>query len=144
MGPDPKNIEPFRGNLRDFEDRYELGEAAVALENGTARFGTEPIGRYGTLELDIPTGHPAHDVIEVETKALDDILDDVIDRHGRIDVLKVDVEGSEEKLVGSIRTEHLERIATIYYETDDPVPLHLDRFSHHFSSQTNRLRRIAS
>ena len=50
--PDPKNIERLRHNLRDFEDRYELDESAVALSNGTARFeGPLPTTVEETLKL---------------------------------------------------------------------------------------------
>ena len=139
--PDPKNIARLRQNLRGFDDRYELAEAAVALRTGTATFGVEPVGRYGTLELDMPTGHPATDLIEVETTAIDEVLQQVIDRHRQIDILKIDVEGSEERLVASISDEHLDRIKTIVYETNRSAPFHGDRFSHHFSSKTNRLER---
>jgi FkbM family methyltransferase len=139
--PDPRNVARLRRNLHGFENRYQLEEAAVSLSTGTAKFGVEPIGRYGTLELDAPTGHPATALIEVETKAIDEILGQVIDRHEQIDILKVDVEGSEERLIGGISEEHLGRIRTIVYETDASAPFHVDRFIHHFSSKTNRLDR---
>jgi FkbM family methyltransferase len=140
--PDPKNIARLRHNLQGFEDRYRLAEAAVALRTGTATFGVEPIGRYGTLELDMPTGHPPTDLIEVETTAIGEILEQVIAHHGQIDILKIDVEGTEEQLVASISDEHLARIETIVYETNESAPFHLDRFSHHFSTKTNRLERL--
>jgi FkbM family methyltransferase len=139
--PDPKNIARLRHNLQGFEDRYRLAEAAVALRTGKATFGTEPVGRYGTLELDMPTGHPPTELIEVETTAIDEVLQEVIDSHGQIDILKIDVEGSEERLVAAIADQHLDRIKTIVYETNHSAPFHGDRFSHHFSSKTNRLQR---
>ena len=89
----------------------------------------------------MPTGHPATDLIEVETTAIDEVLQQVIDRHRQIDILKIDVEGSEERLVASISDEHLDRIKTIVYESNRSAPFHGDRFSHHFSSKTNRLER---
>jgi FkbM family methyltransferase len=140
--PDPKNIERLHHNLRDFNDRYELDDSAVALTNGTARFGVEPVGRYGTLNLDAPTGHPATEIIEVRTRALNDILAGVLEKHPRIDILKIDVEGIEEDLVGSISPELLDRIDVIVYETDDPAPMHTDSFKFHFDCQTNRLERV--
>jgi FkbM family methyltransferase len=139
--PDPKNVERLRRNLHGFEDRYQLEEAAVSLSTGLAKFGVEPIGRYGTLELDLPTAHPPTALIDVETKAIDEILGQVINRHDQIDILKVDVEGTEERLIGAISGEHLDRIRTIVYETNTSAPFHDDRFTHHFSSKTNRLER---
>jgi FkbM family methyltransferase len=139
--PDPRNVARLRRNLHGFENRYQLEEAAVSLSTGMAKFGVEPVGRYGTLELDIPTRHPATALINVETKAIDEILGQVIARHEQIDILKVDVEGTEKRIIGAISQEHLERIKTIVYETDSSAPFHVDRFTHHFSSKTNRLER---
>lgn len=139
--PDPKNIERLRHNLRDHEERYRLDESAVALTAGTARFGVEPVGRYGSLKFEESTSHPATEIIEVRTRALDEILASVLDEHPRIDILKIDVEGTEEELVASIPAEQLERIDVIVYETDDSAPMHTDRYRHHFSCQTNRLER---
>jgi FkbM family methyltransferase len=137
--PDPKNIARLRENLHDYESRYELGEVAVALETGTATFGVEPIGRYGTLSLELRTGHPPTELIEVRTRALNEILAEVLADHDQIDILKIDVEGLEEDLVAAIPTSHLERIRTIVYETNTPAPLHNDLFTYRYSSQTSRL-----
>jgi FkbM family methyltransferase len=139
--PDPKNVARLRENLRGYEGRYELEEVAVALSSGTAAFGVEPIGRYGTLSLELQTGHPPTEVIEVRTRALNDILDEVLARHDRIDILKIDVEGLEEELVAAIDRRQLERITSIIYETNAPAPMHEDLFDYRYSSQTSRLQR---
>ena len=136
--PDPKNVGRLRTNLAAYPGRYEVEEVAVSVSNGTARFATEPSGRYGTLHVDEPTHYDTTE-IEVGTRALNDILSDVLEQEPQIDVLKIDTEGSEVELVESIRPELLKRISTIYYETDDPEPRHQDLFTFHFSCQTNRL-----
>jgi len=71
------------------------------------------------------------------------MLDEVLELENQIDVLKVDTEGSEEELIGAIRPDQLDRIHTIYYETDGPEPMHTDRYEHRFSLQTNALIRRA-
>jgi FkbM family methyltransferase len=136
--PDPKNVARLRLNLADFSGRYEVEEAAVTAADGTATFASEPSGRYGTLLVDEPSPFETTE-ITVRTRALNGVLADVLGEAQRIDVLKIDTEGSETELVESIDPELLERISTIYYETTAPTPLHTDRFSFHYSCQTNRL-----
>lgn len=138
--PDPKNIERLRLNLRGYEARFILEEAAVGIEEGSGSFGVEPTGRYGTL-----TGHGTGDayspgqLISVRVRRVDAVLEDVLAREARIDLLKIDTEGMEDELVRAIPAHLLQRISTIYYETNAPAPLHQDRFRFHYSCQTNRL-----
>lgn len=139
--PDPKNVARLRDNLAGYESRYRLEEVAVAARDGEATFGVESTGRYGTLRLEEPTGHPATRHITVRTRAINQLLADVLGREGHIDVLKVDIEGLEREMVASVEPELLDRIDTIYYETNEPTPLHGDRYRFHFSHQINRLTR---
>ena len=68
--PDPKNVARLRDNLAGYESRYRLEEVAVAARDGEATFGVESTGRYGTLRLEEPTGHPATRHITVRTRAI--------------------------------------------------------------------------
>jgi FkbM family methyltransferase len=140
--PDPRNVQRLRENLVGFESRYTIDEVAVGVEGGRAIFGTEPTGRYGTLRLDIPTRHPATELIEVEVRSLNRILREVLEREEHIDVLKIDTEGSEADLVASIDPTLLDRTEVILYETDEPTRLHPNRYGHHYSAQVNRLTAI--
>jgi len=111
---------------------------AADVRDGEAEFFVEPTGRYGGLIKNWQS-----ESIRVPTRRLTTMLDEVLEREDQIDVLKVDTEGSEEALVGAIRPDQLDRIHTIYYETDGPEPMHTNRYEHRFSLQTNALIRRA-
>jgi FkbM family methyltransferase len=134
--PDPKNVARIPRTLADFPGRYEVYEIAAAEEDGEATFYVEETGRYGGFER----GWKSR-AITVPTRSFTALLGDVLDREERIDILKVDTEGSEQQLISSIPKHQLERIDRIYYETNEPEPLHLDRYRHHFDCQTNALVR---
>jgi FkbM family methyltransferase len=137
--PDPKNVERLKLNLKDYDGRYEVEQVAVALADGEGTFASEPSGRYGTLLIDQPS-YWEQTLISVRTRAVNSILEDVLTHEKRIDILKVDTEGTEEELVAAIRPELLDRIATIVYELDGrPAPLHEGRYRAHRRAQTLRL-----
>jgi FkbM family methyltransferase len=131
--PDPKNVARLRENLTGFEDRYELDGAAIGVSEGEVSFCTEPTGRYGRIGKDFG------DVITVRCRSVNAVLAAILKREGRVDLLKIDIEGTEEEVVAAIRPDLLEHIDAIYYETCGPAPLHTDRFSHRYETQTNRL-----
>jgi len=136
--PDPKNIARLKRTLAPYHERYCLEEVAADLSDGTATLFTEPTGRYGGF-----VQAWRDDSISVRTRAVTSLIDAVLEREHHIDVLKVDVEGIEEKLVRALRPDQLDRISVIYYETSQSAPLHTDQYSHHFANQTNVLRRAA-
>ncbi len=137
--PDPKNVERLRRNLNAYTARYEVEEVAVTLADGEALFATEPSGRYGTLLIDEPS-YWEQTLISVRTRPINSILEEVLTREGRIDILKIDTEGTEQELVAAIRPELLDRITTIVYEVDGaPTPLHEGRYRLHHRAQTVRL-----
>lgn len=133
--PVSANCERLRANLANWSGRFTLEEVAVATSDGWARFGVEPTGRYGGIGAVTPHS------IDVRCRELNALLEDVLRRETEIDILKIDVEGLETELVSSIRPDVLDRIGTIYYETDRPQPLHGDQFRHRFRCMTNRLSR---
>jgi FkbM family methyltransferase len=108
--PVPRNIERLRRNLDGFEERYELHEAAVAPRAGRVSFGVEDSGRYGGIGLETGTE------IDVECLAINDVLETVLAKALRVDVLKVDTEGSELEILGAIRPDLLERVRRAYLE----------------------------
>jgi FkbM family methyltransferase len=113
--PVPQNVARLRENLVGFEGRWTLHETAVADRAGTLPFVTEPTGRYGGLDR---AGDEA-DSIMVRVEHVNDVLARVLAEHGRIDVLKVDTEGSEAATVRAIAPEILARIGRIYCEDED-------------------------
>lgn len=113
--PNPANLPRLRRNLAAFEDRYVLEPAAIADRDGVARFGIESSGRYGGIGIE--TGR----TIEVRCHEVNAALGEIVLAEGRIDVLKVDTEGSEAYIVRTIRPDLLERIDMIYLESDKPT-----------------------
>jgi hypothetical protein len=77
----------------------------------------------------------------VPTRSFTAILGEVLEREERIDVLKLDTEGSEDELVASIPDHQLERIDRIYYETGVAEPQHTDRYMHRYGCETMALVR---
>ncbi|QPJ65812.1 MAG: FkbM family methyltransferase [Candidatus Nitrohelix vancouverensis] len=111
--PLPQNIERLKKNLQGYEDRYELHPVAVGLEAARATFGFESTGRYGGLNKEnLPNS------FDVEVRDSSEILDGVLLKHPRVNILKIDVEGLEDALLERLTPEQLSRIDSICAETD--------------------------
>ena len=110
--PLPRNIDALKVNLEGYEARYVLHEVAVGTSDGMVEFGWEDTGRYGGV------GRAGKHRLEVRCRDIDDVLREILREVGRIDLLKIDVEGSEEDLLRHASPEHLRRIRTIYAECD--------------------------
>jgi FkbM family methyltransferase len=130
--PNPVNVERLRENLSAYTGRYSIEEVAIWTHDGEVPFLTEPTGRYG--RVDDGAGSRT-----VACRDINSVIDDVVAREGRIGVLKIDTEGSEEALVRSIRQDLLARIDTLLYESVRPMPLHTEMFRHRRQSDVNRL-----
>jgi len=116
--PLAQNVERLRANLRAFEGRFALNELAVATEDGTVEFGWEPTGRYGGI------GRAGLQTITVPARDSNSVLAEIIDRHGRIDLLKIDIEGLEYALTARIPPEIARNIGRIAAEerfSDNPL-----------------------
>jgi len=105
--PDPRNIERLLSNLEAFRGRFTLHECAVADTQGVMPFVREPTGRYGSIDAviddsystakpddDLPPGAEA-ERLSVRVEHINTVLEQAISRHGAVDLLKVDTEGSE-------------------------------------------------
>lgn len=117
--PLPQNIARLRQNLRGFEDRYHLSETAVAEHDGTALFGWEPTGRYGGI------GYASARQMTVPAVDSNRILAEIVERHGEIDLLKIDIEGSEHEITARIPFDLARRIRRMAIELpfrDNPLP----------------------
>jgi FkbM family methyltransferase len=134
--PVPRNVERLRANLAACEARYEVQEVAVAAGGGTVAFTVEPFGRYGGI------GVVGDEHIEVTCRAVADVLDEVLEREDRIDLLKIDTEGAELDTLRAIRADQLDRITTICFETSTPYNPDPGRFAMRFASETCRLDRL--
>ncbi len=108
--PVPRNIERLRENVSAFEGRWRLEEVAVADRDGEETFSIEPTGRYGGLG----SGHA--ESIAVRVRHIDDVLREVLEQEGQIDVLKLDTEGVEARTLAAASPELLSRIGVIFAE----------------------------
>jgi FkbM family methyltransferase len=108
--PVPRNTERLRENLSGFEGRWRLDEVAVADRSGEESFSIEPTGRYGGLG----SGHGEE--ITARVRHVDDVLGEVLEAEGRIDVLKIDTEGVEARTLAAASSELLSRVGVIFAE----------------------------
>lgn len=108
--PLPSNITKLRTNLSPFEGRYVLEEVAVGPEDGEVQFGWEETGRYGGVNATFGNS------LTVMCRNSKQVLQDVVAKHGRIDILKVDIETLEEAVVNDIPVELARSINKIYVE----------------------------
>jgi FkbM family methyltransferase len=116
--PLPINTVRLKQTLAGFEHRYKLVEAAVALNDGQQEFGFEETGRYGGIG--IRTGS----YMTVQCVDAIRILEDILSKHGAIDILKIDIEALEKEILGAIPPQVLANIRTIFVEqTFDTNPL---------------------
>jgi FkbM family methyltransferase len=117
--PLPQNIGHLKANLQPFEGRYDLREAAVGLEEGMVSFGWEPTGRYGGI------GKQGLSSISVPALDSNQVLRDIIAKHGRIDLLKIDIETLEYELTARIPPNLAGKIGRIVIELPfehNPLP----------------------
>jgi FkbM family methyltransferase len=120
--PVPENLARLKQNLRSFQDRYVLDPTAVADVDGTVDFGVEPTGRYGGIG--VKTGRS----IQVRCRSINAVLEEVLRREDRVDLLKIDTEGAEERTLVAIEPALLDRIGAIYAEARPHRPLLPDWF----------------
>ena len=125
--PIPRNIERLKKNLKGFEERYELRECAVGDKNEYHDFACDDTGRYGGLikEDAIHFSQWTSDkIISVEVFSANDSLDEILKRHPFIDILKIDVEGYENKILNHLKKNILDCISRIYTETEGDQKIH--------------------
>lgn len=120
--PLPQNIDRLKKNLLFAEGRYALREVAVGSNTGKVRFGWEASGRYGGV------GRETGQYIEVDCQDSNVVLREIIDSHGHIDVLKIDIETLEKEVVERLTPDLSSHIAKVYaefpFETNPLEPTH--------------------
>ena len=120
--PVPKNIERLRENLKGFERRYRLEECAVGVETGKFDFACDDTGRYGGLikgGASYFSEWSTDNIIQVRVILANQVLEEILNSHRSIDIVKIDVEGYENKILSNLKPEVLSRIKRIYVETGD-------------------------
>jgi FkbM family methyltransferase len=116
--PVPANIEKLRETLRAYESRYELFPVAVGTEEGEVDFGAEPTGRYGGI------GKSTGTTFRIHCREANTVLAEILTRPGfaEIDLLKIDIEGLEGKVVSMLRPEVLAHLRWILAELEGTPP----------------------
>ncbi|WP_395307841.1 FkbM family methyltransferase [Mycobacterium sp. AMU20-3851] len=108
--PLPRNIARLQDNLRPFEGRYALQEVAVSTAEGEVEFGWEETGRYGGVDAAFGNS------LTVKSVDSQRVLRDVVDKHGHIDILKIDIEGLESAVINHIPADLAAKIDKLYVE----------------------------
>lgn len=135
--PVPENVLRLQQNLAQFRERYTLDTSAVADADATVEFGVEPTGQYGGIG--VRTGRS----IQVRCRSINSVLADVLQRESRIDLLKIDTEGAEERTVTAVDSGYLDRIGAIYAEAKPGRPLLPGRFSQQQVGEVVRLYNLS-
>ena len=103
LEPDPANFEACATNLAYHESinglqNVTLMQAAVGSKKGIINFSSE--SAMGSAEVDI-IGSYRGNIVQVDAVGLGEIAD--LYKLGRIDFIKMDIEGAEEKVIASSR-----------------------------------------
>ncbi|WP_156822440.1 FkbM family methyltransferase [Demetria terragena] len=117
--PHPGNLAVLRANLAPFSDRVQIHPQAVAPTAGRAEFVADPVGRYSGLADFTP--RESGEVIVVPTRAIDEVVSTVAGQCGRIELLKVDTEGSEPALLRAMGSESRAVIDSVVWEDEGHV-----------------------
>jgi FkbM family methyltransferase len=134
--PVEDNLAELRRNLAGLEDRYELAPVAVAAEGGTVDFGLDQVGRYGGI------GRRTGNMIQVQARGINELIDQCLERWERIDLLKLDVEGQEIPILRALDESRLGRVASIAVEhaAELPSDLPLSRYGDRRHLDIHQLR----
>ena len=82
--------------------------------------------------------------LEIDVLAIDDVPASVLDREGRIDILKIDTEGTEIPTVIAASADLLSRVGTIYLEASPHSAIRPDVFVQRQNGQVCVLRPAGS
>lgn len=124
----PQNYQLIRANvlLNDLEKRV-TPELKVVAETSDSPIVIRPFTNY---KDDFNTGslcvaYPSHQSSDVDGKLIPSVsIVDIVKRLDQIDVLKIDCEGSEYKILFSLGKEEFEKIGIITGELHDGKSLH--------------------
>jgi FkbM family methyltransferase len=105
--PSPVSYERLVKNLKPFEGRFVARPDAVSNFRGTASLGIEPSGVNSSLEL------KSSNSVTCQVLHINEVLGPVLERHGQIDVLKIDSEGHEFRTLEAIKPEYWPKIRCV-------------------------------
>lgn len=107
------NFAQARLNLDRYGDRAKLINAAVMNYDGSVELGVEDTGRYSGIGL---SSERTEIVRCIDVNAL---IDETVQSYGRIDLMKVDVEGAEGPILRGVTEAGYAAIGRIAVEGED-------------------------
>jgi FkbM family methyltransferase len=131
--PLTENVSRLEQNLAAFRGRYILDTNAVADTDGMVEFGVESTGQYGGIG--VRTGRS----IQVRCRSINAVLEDVLRKESKIDLVKIDTEGAEERTILAMNPRYLDRIGALYAEARPGRALLSGRFSQEQDGEVVRL-----
>jgi FkbM family methyltransferase len=133
--PSPISFQRLTQNLQAYRNRVSISSHAVSNFTGIVKFGLEPSGVYSSLDL------VSENSVECEVIHINKILGDVIQKHGAIDVLKIDSEGHEIRTLEAIEPGYWKHIRSINVDVRDAVSVVPKEFHHSHHSSAERFWR---
>lgn len=115
--PVQRNLDRLRINLDPFVGRFHVDERAVSTRSGQADFLVEETGRLGGLS-EFSDGREG-DTITVDCVPIAELIGGILEREGRVDLVKIDTEGNEKVLVDAIPSGMRSSIGAIVWENND-------------------------
>jgi FkbM family methyltransferase len=115
--PVPANLIKLNENLKEFLGRVNIFKQAVYNSSGKINFGVENTGRLGGIN------RVMNQCIEVDCVHINDVLESVLKKEEFIDVLKIDIEGDEIKVVEAIDKRFYDKIGVIYFDIDHTLTI---------------------
>jgi hypothetical protein len=82
--------------------------------------------------------------MRVRCRSINAVVEDVLRREGRIDLIKLDTEGAEERTIRAIAPDFLKRIGAFYLEAHPDKELLPGRFRQEQYGEVVRLYRVAA
>lgn len=133
--PDPRNFPFFEQNTECFNARITLIKSAVVpTECNYVEFTQLTSSRLGGV------GVNGGNKITVAAQNINDIIQDTITELGKVDILKIDIESLEDKVLSAIETKYLMNIDRIYVELPYGSFFDLADFSNDIQGQVHRFK----
>ena len=112
--PDPNNAYFLKKNLKSFKNRSKISFSAITTDKKKYKnFNLSFDGKYSSFKN---LGRNLDETIEVKTKTIDDLLNDVFFKNNLPILLKLDIEGLEKEVINNFDFKSNPRIIQLIAE----------------------------
>jgi FkbM family methyltransferase len=111
--PLAENVEKLEANLAPFRGRFFIERVAVADRDGEIEFLVERTGRYSGVD------NQSGELRRFDCVDANRVLASILEAHGRIDLLKVDVECAEALFLPRLEPRVVEKLGVVCVEGKD-------------------------